>query len=174
MSTIHTTMLSLCLLTSSRLMFHHCLSSNLSTRHVATRLILLTSSCTLTIADCYSEALRMQSHCIRLPPLSSTHCYTLSTLFTFIHTCSSSVLPLLFTAWALTFSTVLLMLCSATVAFIVIPMCLVVLLLTCNCNVTCHLVSGLTTTCLTTSVLSLFKPTQQFLPAEGITFGSAD
>ena len=99
-------------------------------------------------------------------PLSSTHCYTLSTLFTFIHTCSSSVLLLLFTASALTFSTVLLMLCSTTVVCIAIPMCLVVLLLTCNCSATCHLVSGLTTTCLATSVLSLFKPTQQFLPAD--------
>jgi hypothetical protein len=68
MSTIHTTMLSLCLLTSSRLMFHHCLSSNLSTRHVATRLILLTSSCTLTIADCYSEA-----HCLSVALIATLY-----------------------------------------------------------------------------------------------------
>jgi len=51
--------------------FNLFLSSNLSTRHVVTRLILSTSSCTLTIADCYSED---------YDPLSSTQTLRLFTL----------------------------------------------------------------------------------------------
>jgi len=64
-----------------------------------------------------------------------------------IHTCSSNVLLTLSSASALILSMVLLMWCSTMVVCITTLTYLVVLLLICNCNPTCHLVSGLTTIC---------------------------
>ena len=86
---------------------------------------------------------------------------TLCSLY-LIHICSSNVLLTLSSASALIWLMVLLMLCSTMAVCITTPMFLVVLLLTCNCNPTCLLVSGLTTiwsrhnVCLVCSVMLQF------------------